>query len=204
MATSETLLTPVETALVTGVPLKEVYKVARERLPGGLVVRGKTRMAFRPLAAVCIRIDHRLPKDISVKVRKAFYAEFKRNPQASTLEHKAGALSYRVETSDAAEAVTAGLTAYREAMDVIVEDPEIQGGAATFKGTRILVHTVADLLGAGASLAELKQDYPNLTDAMIDAARLFARTHPKRGRPRKPTWRSEAPRSSRTYPRTAA
>lgn len=85
-----------------------------------------------------------------------------------------------------------------------MEDLEIQGGAATFKGTRILVHTIAELLKAGASDEELKEDYPHLTDAMIAAAPVYARTHPKRGRPKAPNWRSGKPASSRRHKRAAA
>jgi uncharacterized protein (DUF433 family) len=204
MATSEELLTPAETAIVSKVPIREVYKVARERLPEGLMVRRRAKLFFRPSAAVCIRIDHMLPKDVPVKVRKAFYVTVKRDPRVPVLEHKSGLLSYIVDAKAAQAAVATELAAYRRAMAVIVEDPEVQGGAATFKGTRILVHTIADLLKAGAPAAELREDYPNLTDAMINAAPVYARTHPRRGRPRAPGWRSDAPSASRSYPRSAA
>jgi hypothetical protein len=38
--------------------------------------------------------------------------------------------------------VDGDLARYRDAMSLIVEDDTIQGGAATFRGTRILVHLV--------------------------------------------------------------
>lgn len=204
MATSEELLTPSETAIVSRVPIKEVYKVARERLPEGLMVRRRAKLFFRPTAAVCIRIDHLLPKDVPVKVRRAIYVKVKRDPRAAVLEHRSGLLSYVVDAKAAQAAVTAELAAYRRAMAVIVEDPEVQGGAATFKGTRILVHTVADLLKAGVPVDELKEDFPNLTGAMIEAAPVYARTHPRRGRPKAPNWRPAEPSASRSYPRSAA
>jgi uncharacterized protein (DUF433 family) len=74
------------------------------------------------------------------------------------------------------------------AMALVVEDPDVQGGAATFKGTRILVQQVAQSLAQGADEAELFQDYPRLTQPMIDAARIYARMHPNRGHARKPSW----------------
>lgn len=200
----EDLLTPTETSIVSGVPIKEVYKVARERLPARLVVRRSGKIFFKSAAAVCFRIDHGLPKDVPVKVRKAFYVKVERDPSAKVFEHKAGLLSYVVDAAEARAAVTTELAGYRKAMDVVVENPEIQGGAATFKGTRILVHTIAELLKADASAEELKEDYPHLTDAMIAAAPVYARTHPKRGRPKAPTWRSAEPAASRRYKRAAA
>ena len=75
-------------------------------------------------------------------------------------------------------------------MALIVEDDTIQAGAATFRGTRILVHQIADLLAQGATEAELREDYPRLTPEMIAAAPIYARAHPRRGRPRKPAWRN--------------
>ncbi len=79
---------------------------------------------------------------------------------------------------------------YRDAMALIVEDEAIQGGSATFRGTRILVHQIADLLAQGADAAELCCDYPRLTPAMLAAAPVYAGAHPKRGRPNTPPWRS--------------
>jgi uncharacterized protein (DUF433 family) len=89
-------------------------------------------------------------------------------------------------------------------MRLIVEDPEIQGGAATFKGTRLLVHHVAGLLQQGVTDAELRDDYPDLTEEMIGAARTYVRAHPRRGRPRKPSWRNAKPLSSQLVRRRDA
>ncbi len=89
-------------------------------------------------------------------------------------------------------------------MKLIAEDPDIQAGAATFKGTRILVYQIANLVSDGAGAAELRGDYPRLTRAMISAATVYARAHPRRGRPRSPAWRSAKPLSERTIERRGA
>jgi uncharacterized protein (DUF433 family) len=68
-------------------------------------------------------------------------------------------------------------------MRLIAGDSDIQGGAATFVGTRILVHQIAALIRQRVSAAELCQDYPRLTAEMIAAAPVYARAHPRRGRP---------------------
>ncbi len=81
---------------------------------------------------------------------------------------------------------------------LIVEDAEIQGGAATFRGTRLLVHHIADLLGQGVSTTELQEDYPRLTPEMLVAAPIYARAYPQRGRPRQPVWRIDATKPLQT------
>ena len=204
MTVNEKLLTAKETSIVSGVPIKAVYKIARERLPGRLVVRRHGKMFFKTTAATCFRIDRGLPRNVPVSVRKAVYAKVERDPSAAKIEHKAGLLVYVVDASAAKAAVTMELADYRKAMAEIVEDPAIQGGAATFKGTRILVHTIADLLKSGASPEELKEDYPHLTDSMIGAAAIYVRAHPRRGRPKAPNWRSGEAASTRRYKLAAA
>jgi uncharacterized protein (DUF433 family) len=77
-------------------------------------------------------------------------------------------------------------------MPLIVEDASNQAGAATFRGTRILVPQIAALLEQGATEVELRQDYPRLTCEMIAAAPIYVRAHPRRGGPRKPAWRADA------------
>jgi uncharacterized protein (DUF433 family) len=88
-------------------------------------------------------------------------------------------------------------------MALIGEDGSIQGGAATFRGTRILVHQIADLLAQGADEAEMRDDYPRLTPAMLAAAPVYARAHPRRGRPKAPAWRNSAATSGQGKPRGA-
>ena len=87
---------------------------------------------------------------------------------------------------------------YRRAMRLIVEDEDIQAGAATFRGTRILVHQIAALLRQGADERELREGYPNLTPEMIAAAPVFAHAHPDRGLARTPSWRGTARDTGKT------
>jgi uncharacterized protein (DUF433 family) len=203
MAITIDLLTANEASAVSGVPIKAVYKLARERLPREAVVRKSGKMFLTTAGAVCVRLDRELPKDVPVKVRRALYRMVKIGPQ-DRIEYGAGAFRYVLETEPAANAVTGELAAYRRALSLITEDSEIQAGAATFKGTRILVHPIAELLARGVTPDEIKDDYPSLTDAMLTAAPLYARTHPKRGRPKAPTWRSGAPSTEIRVKRTAA
>jgi uncharacterized protein (DUF433 family) len=50
-----------------------------------------------------------------------------------------------------------------ELKDLIVIDPEILGGQAVFKGTRVPVETLFDHLEAGASLEEFLEDFPTVS-----------------------------------------
>jgi len=192
MDAAETL-SPAEVGAVTGAPVRAVYKAAEERLPPGMLVRRGRERRLTRWGAVCFAIDRAMPRDVPLAVRRQLYADIlARRSAEEPARCERGILSYVVDVRAAAERVDAALARYRDAMALVVEDPAIQGGAATFRGTRILVHQVAALLEQGASEAELREDHPRLTPAMIAAAPVYARAHPRRGRPRRPAWRADA------------
>jgi uncharacterized protein (DUF433 family) len=70
----------------------------------------------------------------------------------------------------------------RSKHDHIESRKDILGGEPVIKGTRIAARHVADLVRRGATRAALRDDFDS-TDAQIDAAVVFDRTSPKRGRP---------------------
>ena len=70
------------------------------------------------------------------------------------------------------------------ALDLIVEDPEIQAGAPTFKSTRVLVWPIIEALRLGEPEAEILEHHPALTHAALEAAKLYAEVRPRRGRPK--------------------
>lgn len=56
----------------------------------------------------------------------------------------------------------------------IVRDPQICGGAPTVKGTRVTVRTILASLAEGATVAEILEDFPTLTEEAIRAVIAFA------------------------------
>jgi len=70
----------------------------------------------------------------------------------------------------------------RSKQDNIERRKDVLGGEPVIKGTRIAARHIADLVKRGASHAEIRDDL-DLTDAQIEAALVFDRTSPKRGRP---------------------
>ncbi len=61
-----------------------------------------------------------------------------------------------------------------EINDYIVIDKEICHGKPTFKGTRVMVYLVLEMLEDGASYKEIKEAYPSLTDKHISSALEYA------------------------------
>ena len=61
-----------------------------------------------------------------------------------------------------------------EINDYIVVDSEICHGKPTFKGTRIMVWQVLEMLEGGLTLDEIIEDFPSLTKGHIKAALRYA------------------------------
>ena len=178
-----------EISAVTGASVRAVYKAIGERLPRGLSVERDRQRYLTRWGAVCFVIDREMPRDVPVAVRRQLYSMIQELQSPARVQHDRGILSYVVNVQAVADRVEHDLARYRQAMSLIVEDDSIQGGAATFRGTRILVHQIADLIAQGAGAAELHEDYPRLTPAMRAAASVYARAHPRRGRPKALAWR---------------
>ncbi|MCK6576113.1 DUF433 domain-containing protein [Myxococcota bacterium] len=53
-----------------------------------------------------------------------------------------------------------------------------------FPGSRLAVRHIGEMLARGADPAEVREDYPELTERDIEFARLFAVAYPRIGRPR--------------------
>jgi uncharacterized protein (DUF433 family) len=77
----------------------------------------------------------------------------------------------------------------RRARRLVVNDPEILGGDPGFRGTRVPVHLVAELVAQGSKPAELIESYPRLTAEMIRLAPVYAAAYPLRKQP----WRDRQP-----------
>ena len=74
------------------------------------------------------------------------------------------------------------------AESVIVEDPETMRGTPVYRGTRIPVELIADMLNQGTSIDEILEGYPALDREKIELAPLYVQAFPRRGRPAARPW----------------
>ena len=82
---------------------------------------------------------------------------------------------------------------YREARDrYITSDADILGGTPVIAGTRITVYAVLGRLQDGDTVEDLVDDYPQIPREALEAAKLYAKAHPLRGRPSGRPWRNAA------------
>jgi uncharacterized protein (DUF433 family) len=66
--------------------------------------------------------------------------------------------------------------------DHIEINPEVMGGTPVVRGSRVPVYTVLRLVERGRSIDEVLKELPYLTREGVEAAVIYARSHPRTGR----------------------
>ena len=133
--------------------------------------------------------------DLPVRHKKALWTRLVRlDPMAlGPVEFSPGTVLHVDEL--AGEAFETAMR-YKESRDAhIVSDTDILGGTPVIRGTRISVYAVLGRLQNGDSVADLVADNPDIPRDAFEAAAIFARAHPLRGRPGGRPWRNAARQS---------
>lgn len=187
------LLRSQEAAFVSGIAVKAVDRAIDGRmLPKGFFqVAGGRRLTLG--ACVMIAFNHETAKDFSPALRKRIISNFKdrlRNVEFSryeTVKCEDWKLSGRYWTVDLAPIIERAGTCYmrlREAEAAVSSDPAVMSGTEVLRGTRVPVHDVAASASAGATVEEIRDAYPSLSEQQVNLAVVYAAAHPPRGRPR--------------------
>jgi uncharacterized protein (DUF433 family) len=88
------------------------------------------------------------------------------------------------------------------AEDMIVSDPEIMRGTPVYRGTRIPVKLIADMLSQGTKPEEILDGYPALDREKVELAPLYVQAFPRRGGPASRPWAKRKPIRASRHGRT--
>lgn len=91
------------------------------------------------------------------------------------------------------------LTERSRLRQIVASDPEIMGGTPVFRGTRIPVDLIADMLAQGTSAEEIVEGYPTLDKERIAMAPLCAREFPVRKSANRTPWSGKKPEAERSF-----
>src|SRR5262245_3592593 len=182
MQTHDTLFTPTEAAVLTGLSLKAVNNAIDKKIVSAVPAEEGGRL-LDARALVSLSIERRLSAGIATpELRRKVFDALAGAPR-SLLSLEGGLI--KIDLRQPRRELAASLRALRRARRLVVTDPEILGGDPVFRGTRVPVHLIAELVAQGSKPAELIESYPRLTTEMIRLAPVYAAAYPLRGRPRK-------------------
>ncbi len=193
--------TPAQAAAITGLPLAAVHKAIDSRLlrtrsaRAGATVRRlltKEQLIYLQLEAEGLRL-------LPVGTRREIAESIQRSPKIEKLP-VANGTALLIEIGAARRAVENQLKRLARMKEMVVSDPEIMRGTPVFKGTRIPVDLVADMLAQGATAEEILEGYPTLSKEKIAIAPLYMRAFPRRGRPSRRLWQRKKTRGRKSYP----
>jgi uncharacterized protein (DUF433 family) len=193
--------TPAQAAALTGLPLAAVHKAIDSRVirprstRSGVGVRrllSKEQLIFLQLEAEGLRL-------LPVETRREIADSIRRSPMMDELPVGNGT-ALRIEVKLARRHVESQLKQLARMEEMVVSDPDIMRGTPVFKGTRIPVDLVADMLAQGATVDEILEGYPTLDKEKVALAPLYMRAFPRRGRPSRRPWQGEKVRGKRSFP----
>jgi uncharacterized protein (DUF433 family) len=193
--------TPAQASAITGLPLAAVHKAIDSRLirprsarSGGTVRRllTKEQLIYLQLEAEGLRL-------LPVGARREIADSIQRSPKVDLMAIGNGTVLF-VEFKAARRKVEGQLKQLAHIEKMVVNDPEIMRGTPVFKGTRIPVDLVADMLAQGATAEEILEGYPTLSEERVAIAPLYMRAFPRRGRPSRRPWQGTKGRGRRSFP----
>lgn len=190
-----TLMTANEAASVTGVPLRQVHRIIDAGLLGAAVKRRNKARLLAPRGLVGLRLAHDTADVLTLQGRRAVVATSIRSPRQSLIR----ADMIVVDARPAAQTVRSGLSLLAKARGMVSSTPEVLGGTPVFKGTRIPVHDVADMLANGDRPVTIVKAYPQLDADRVRLASIYAQAYPARGRPRMKPRRLRIPKAAETF-----
>ncbi len=190
-------LTIRETAALSGVARTTIEKALEARvlqaLSGPARLRGGS-MRYLPVRAVVY--FHTLKAanltDLPLRHKRAIWTNMVRlEPmQLETIEFTPGAM---LDLKRLAADSLRNAERYRKARDrYITSDEDILGGTPIIAGTRLTVYAILGRLQDGDNIDELAEDYPEIPREAFEAAEIYAKSHPLRGRPSGRPWRNAA------------
>jgi len=187
--------TPAEAAAVTGLPVKKVNKAIETGTVASRSRRqGRTFKRYLPYTSLlCLELQARGLDQLPLTLRRKVFRSVARAPRANQIRHSDAVI---IDVRSAREKIVMGLLQLRKAKRMIIRDPEIMGGVPVFRGTRVPVYAIVEMLQS-ASRKEILEGYPSLTVEMLDVAEQYVRAYPKRGRPPSQPWHQSAPRRLR-------
>lgn len=191
-ATSAALnLTTNEAACVTGVPLRQVHRIIDAGLLDAAAQGGDGARTVRRDGLVSLKLAWETSGILTLDGRRRLVRYLLDHPAATQVRERAVSVDVRSIRDNVLE----GLSLLARARAAVSRDPAVLSGTPCIRGTRIPAHDVAEMLANGDG--SIQEFFPQLSQAQIELAAIYARAYPRRGRPpRKPCRRSGNPVTS--------
>src|ERR1700724_701523 len=186
--------TPAQASAGANLPLPAVHKLIERRLirPRRLRTgRSIQRMLSRE-QVLYLRLEAEGVRLLPMAARRAIAKKIESSPEIDTVILAEGP-ALIIQVKSVRLELDQDLRRLKRAENMIVSDPQIMRGTPVYRGTRIPVELVADMLSQGASSEEILAGYPALDGEKVGLAPLYVQAFPRRGRPTSRPWARRKP-----------
>ena len=186
--------TPAQASAVANLPLPAVHKLIERRLirPRRLRTgRSIQRMLSRE-QVLYLRLEAEGVRLLPIAARRAIAKKIESSPEIDTVILAEGP-ALTIQVKSVRLELDQDLRRLQRAENMIVSDPEIMRGTPVYRGTRIPVELIADMLIQGAKSEEILEGYPALDRERVELAPLYVQAFPRHGRPASRPWAKRKP-----------
>jgi uncharacterized protein (DUF433 family) len=197
-----TRYTPAQASLLANLPLPAIHKLIERRLIRPRRSRnGRSiqRMLSRE-QVLYLRLEAEGVRLLPMAARRSIARKIESSPEIDTVVLTEGS-AVLIQVRSVRRELDQELKKLERAENVIASDPEIMRGTPVYRGTRIPVDLIADMLSQGATPEEILEGYPALNREKVELAPFYIQAFPRRGRPASRPWAKRKPiRASRRRP----
>jgi uncharacterized protein (DUF433 family) len=197
--------TPAEASALTNLPIRTVRRLMDRRFirPRRLRTGRSVQRLLSWEQLVYLRLEAEGLSLLPVPARRKIAKQIESDAGIDMVAMPEGsALIVQVKT--VRKELDERLKKLQRADSLIVEDPETMRGTPVYRGTRIPVDQIADMLKQGATVEEIIEGYPALDRERIELAPLYLHAFPRRGRPASRPWAKRKPIRTTRHPRDMA
>lgn len=186
--------TPAQASAVANLPLREVHKLIERRLIRPRLLRtGRSiqRMLTRQ-QLLYLRLEAKGVRLLPIAARCSIAKKIESSPEIDIVCLTEGS-ALIIQVKSVRLELDRNLKRLQRAKNMIVSDPEIMRGSPVYRGTRIPVGLIADMLSQGGTPEEIVEGYPALDKEKVELAPLYVQAFPRRGRPTPRPWAKGKP-----------
>jgi uncharacterized protein (DUF433 family) len=186
--------TPAQASAVANLPLPAVHKLIERRLirPRRLRTGHSIQRMLSRGQVLYLRLEAEGVRLLPLAARRAIAKKIESSPEVDAVVLAEGS-AVVIQVKSVRLELDLDLKKLERAGDMIVSDPEIMCGTPVYRGTRIPVELIADMLSQGAKPEEILDGYPALDREKVDLAPLYVQAFPRRGRPTSRAWAKRKP-----------
>ena len=186
--------TPAQASVLANLPLPAVHKLIERRLirPRRLRAGRSIQRMLNLQPVFYLRLEAEGVRLLPVSTRRAIAKQIESSPGIDAVVFSGGS-ALVIQVKSVRQELDVDLKRLERAAEMAVSDPEVMHGTPVYRGTRIPIGLIANMVRQGTKIDEILEGYPALDREKIELAPLYALAFPRRGRPASRPWAKKRP-----------